>query len=159
MLSSKIFELRQHNPSSFSSLAHRLSRLSRRPLQKTSSKPFSSLPKKIEICGRLFAKPKNHQKTHPSKTSQNLKKLDHGRPMARFDDLLEQFGHPFFIKFRIHPNLLNFNAKLVFYPVRPLIFGTEHALKFMFFRDTLPDFTFPHFMLIFSKRCDFGTHL
>ena len=43
------------------------------------------LPKslKFEISGRLFAEPKNYQKTHPFKTSQNLKKRDHGSPMAR----------------------------------------------------------------------------
>jgi hypothetical protein len=44
------------------------------------------LPKSLifGICGRLFVEPKTHQKTHPFKTSQNLKKLDHGHPRAQF---------------------------------------------------------------------------
>ena len=54
-----------------------------------------------------FCQSKNHQKTHTSKTSQHLKQHTMGAQRLHFDDLLGPFGHPFFIKFRSHPNLLN----------------------------------------------------
>ena len=38
----------------------------------------------LSDLNRLFAEPKTHQKSDPCKTSQNLKKLNHGRPRARF---------------------------------------------------------------------------
>ena len=53
----------------------------------------------IKISGRLVAEPKTHQKTHPSNTSQKFKKLDHGRPVARFWWLVGTIWVPIFLQF------------------------------------------------------------
>ena len=85
---------------------------------------------KLTDLNRFFAEPKTHQKTHPFKTPQNLKKLDHGR--LNFDDFLASFGHPFFIKFRDPPNLLNCNkhgVKTLLLPLLASHFGIENPLK------------------------------
>ena len=74
-----------------------------------------------------------------------------GAQCLDFDDCLGSFGHPFLIKLRNHPNLLNCNnstAKLVFHQIRPLNSGIENPLKFMFFQDAIQD---PIFLILFAS--------
>ena len=80
--------------------------------------------------------------------------------MARCWWLFRPFGHPFFIKLRNHPNLLNCSmssAKLVFYQIRPLNFGVENPLEFMFFQDAIQDPMFPHLSRFYAQQIDLGT--
>ena len=83
-----------------------------------------------------------------------------GAQWLDFDDFLEEFGHPFFIKVRNHPNLVNCNmspAKLVFYQITALSFGIENPLKFMFFQDAIQDPIFSHFIRFYLQKCDLWT--
>jgi hypothetical protein len=50
----------------------------------------------FKIFGTLLAEPKTHKKTHPFKTLQNLKKLNNGRPKARFWSLFGTIWAPIF---------------------------------------------------------------
>ena len=94
--------------------------------------------------------PKTNQRTHTFKTSQNLKKLDLGAQWFEFNVLEGPFGHPFFIKFRNRPNLLNCNkhdVKTLLLLFQASHFGIENQLKkFMFFQDAIQDPIFTHFI-------------
>ena len=79
-----------------------------------------------------------------------------------FDELLEPFGHLFFIKFRNHANLVNYNislAKFICLLHQALNFSIRNQLKFMFFQDAIYD---PIFLILFefiSKKLDCWTPL
>ena len=70
-----------------------------------------------------------------------------------FDDFGGRFGHPFFIKFRNHPNLLYCNEhyiKTVHLPFQASHFGIENPLKnHRFSRRDLG----PHFFKFYSLLC------
>ena len=75
---------------------------------------------------------KKHILSKPHKISKNSTM---GAQWLDFDEFGGPFRHPLFIEFRSHPNLLKCNfsiVKLVFYQIRPLNFGIESPLKFMF---------------------------
>ena len=85
-----------------------------------------------------------------------------GAQWLDFDDLLEPFGHQFFIKNRNHPNLVNCNtspAKLGFNHLRPLNFGIENPMEFMFLQAAIKDPIFSDFVCIYAQKLDFWTPL
>ena len=87
--------------------------------------------------------------------------MDHGcAHWLDDDDLLKPFGHPLFIQFRNHPDLLNCNkhgVQILLLPFQASPFGIENQLKFLFFsrRDLRPQF-FSFYSLLYAKIC-FGT--
>ena len=89
---------------------------------------FFSLPKSliIEICGRLYAEPKTHKKTHPFKTTQNYKKTESRAPKGSIMMLCwDHLGTHFSSNFLTHPNLLKHCVKTLLYHFRHLILASK----------------------------------
>ena len=120
VLNPKLNALRQHNPSSFSSPAHRLSR---RPLPNQAT--FFNLSAKVTDIWDLwptFCRTKNSSKTISFQNhTKSQKNATMGAQGLDFCPLLAPFDNHFSSNFVTHPNLLNCNkhgAKASLLPLR-----------------------------------------
>jgi hypothetical protein len=78
-----------------------------------------------------------------------------GAQGLNFGHFLAPFGHPFFIKFRDPPNLLNCNkhgVKTLLLPFVASHFGIENPMKIHVFSRHVLGPNFPHFMNFYVKK-------
>ena len=82
-----------------------------------------------------------------------------GAQWLDFDDFLKPFGHPFPIKIRNHPNLVNCKkapTKLVF-PAKAFAFWHQKSNEIQVFQDAIHDPIFSDFIWISANKLDLWT--